>query len=157
MTEIWKPIPGYEGLYEVSDQGRVRNSKHKVLKLCTISGGYQAVSLGRDNSKAVHRLVALAFIGTPPENKKLVLHADGNRTNNFVCNLRYGSHADNSADAKLHGTQVKGERQHVAKMTVNKVLYTRSSVLSIYELAKKFNVTPQCISLIRNRKNWRHV
>ena len=156
-NEIWKPVPGYEGQYEVSNHGRVRNTNGRVLALCTISGGYKAVSLGRNNSKTVHRLVALAFLGPPSNKKTLVLHSDGNRTNNTLDNLRYGSHADNSADAKRHGTQVKGERQHVAKLTQEDVVYIRTSQETSAALAVRFGVTPQCVYLIRMRKNWRHV
>jgi len=155
--EIWRDVPGYEGMYQVSDQGRVRNASGRVLSLCTISGGYKAVSLGRNNSKTVHRLVALAFLGPPSNKNTLVLHSDGNRTNNTLDNLRYGSHADNSADAKRHGTQVKGERQHVAKLTQEDVVYIRTSQETSAALAVRFGVTPQCVYLIRVRKNWRHV
>jgi hypothetical protein len=158
MTEeIWKDIPGYEGLYQVSDQGRVRNAAGRQLALCNVSGGYKAVSLGRNNSKTVHRLVAAAFLEPAPEGARLVLHGDGNRTNNRVDNLRYGSYLDNARDAQKHGTQAKGERQHAAKLTADEVLAIRSSPASIRTLAAQLNVTPQCIQLIRARKNWRHV
>jgi hypothetical protein len=157
MQEVWKAVPGYEGRYEVSDLGHVRNVGGRVLALCTVSGGYKAVSLGRNNSKTIHRLVALAFLGPAPNEKPLVLHNDGDRTNNTLHNLRYGSHADNAADAKRHGTQVKGERQHVAKLTLDNVLAIRNSSDTGTALAAQFGVTPQCINLIRTRKNWRHV
>jgi hypothetical protein len=155
--EIWKPIPGYEGQYEVSDQGRVKNSCGKVLTLCNVSGGYKAVSLGRNNSKIIHRLVAKTFLGTPPQGKNLVLHGDRDRANNCIGNLRYGSHLDNSNDAKMHGTRVQGERQHAAKLTEQDVLFIRTSTLSVPALAQKYSVTRQCIHLVQKRKNWGHV
>ena len=154
--ENWKSIPGYEGRYEVSDHGRVRN-RTKELTLCNVSGGYKAVSLGKNNSKLIHRLVAAAFIGQAPLGKNLVLHGNGNRSDNRLSNLRYGNHKDNSADAKLHGTQVKGDRQHTAKLTVEQVLYIRATDKTGAELAKKFGVTAACISAIIKRKNWHHV
>jgi hypothetical protein len=154
--ETWKAIPGYEGLYEVSDQGRVRSRK-KILALCNVSGGYKAASLGKNNSKLIHRLVAAAFLGPAPSDKKLVLHSNGDRFDNQLSNLRYGSFTDNSADAKLHGTQVKGERQHAAKLTEEQVLYIRASNETGVSLAKKFDVTGACISAIIKRKNWCHV
>lgn len=155
--ENWKAIPGYEGQYEVSDQGRVRNRRGKVLALCNISGGYKAVSLGRNNSKTVHRLVAKTFLGAAPEGKNLVLHGDGDRANNCLANLRYGSHLDNSSDAKMHGTRVCGERQHAAKLTAPDVLLIRASKLPMSVLACEYGVTPQCIYLIQKRKNWSHI
>ncbi len=156
MREQWKAIPGYEGQYEVSDQGRVRSSR-KLLRLCNVSGGYKAVSLGKNNSRLVHRLVALAFIGPPPIGAKLVLHSNGIREDNRLENLRYGSYADNARDAQIHGTQVKGDRQHAAKLTVDKVLAIRTAKETGAELARKYGVTSACISAIRKRKNWRHV
>lgn len=156
MQEVWKPIPGYEGRYEVSNQGRVRSNK-KILALCNVSSGYKAVSLGKNNSKLIHRLVAAAFLGAAPLDKRLVLHGNGDRFDNRLSNLRYGSHKDNSADAKLHGTQAKGERQHAAKLTAEQVLYIRASNETGAALAKKFSVTTACISAIVKRKNWQHV
>jgi hypothetical protein len=156
MQEVWKAIPGYEGQYEVSDQGRVRSNK-KILAVCDVSGGYKAVSLGKNNSKLIHRLVAAAFLGPAPLDKRLVLHGNGDRFDNRLSNLRYGSHKDNSADAKLHGTQAKGERQHAAKLTTEQVLYIRASNETGAALAKKFKVTTACISAVIKRKNWHHV
>ena len=156
MQEVWKAIPGYEGRYEVSDQGRVR-SINKLLVLSSVSGGYKGVSLGKNNSKLVHRLVALAFIGAPPAGKRLVLHGNGDRVDNRLTNLRYGDHNDNAADAKLHGTQVKGDRQHAAKLTTEQVQEIRASNDAYLVLAKKFAVTSACISAVVKRKNWRHV
>ncbi len=156
MEEIWNPIPGYEGQYEASNQGRVRSNK-KILAACNVSGGYKAVSLGKNNSKLIHRLVAAAFLGPAPSGKQLVLHSNGDRYDNRLSNLRYGSHKDNSADAKLHGTQARGERQHAAKLTTEQVLYIRASNETSAALAKKFSVTTACISAIIKRKNWRHV
>jgi hypothetical protein len=157
MQEVWKAIPGYEGRYEVSDQGRVRNARGRVLKLCNVSGGYKAVSLGRNNSKTLHRLVAAAFLGFAQEGKNLVLHANGDRTDNRVENLRYGSHFDNAADAIRHGTQVRGERQYAAKLTLDQVKHIRSEQEPNAVMAKRFGVTSACISAVAKRKNWRHV
>ena len=158
MRETWKAVPGYEGQYEVSDRGRVRSLKRRVvLAPCTVSGGYVAVSLGRNNSKLVHRLVAATFLGAPPTGKHLVLHSDGTRDNNTLENLRYGSHADNSLDAIKHGTQVKGARQHAAKLSAQDVTDIRHSALNQRSLAKYYGVTAACICAIIKRKNWRHV
>ena len=156
MTENWKAVPGHEGRYEVSDRGRVRSSV-KVLAACNVSGGYKAVSLGRNNSMLIHRLVAAAFIGPAQKNTFLVLHYDGNRANNNLENLRYGDHKDNSADARRHKTQVSGERQHAAKLTAYQVKEIRLSSETGRHLANTFGVTSAAISAIRTRKNWSSV
>lgn len=93
MTEIWKPIEGYEGIYEVSDQGRVRNVKRggRLLSCVKVAHGYIAVSLykdGKQRMNLVHRLVALAFIPNP-ENKPQVNHLDGVKEHNTVGNLEW--------------------------------------------------------------------
>jgi hypothetical protein len=156
--EIWKDIPNYEGKYQVSNLGNVKSLiSNKVLVLCTVSGGYKSVSLGRNKSKSIHRLVALAFIGNPPTGASLVLHGDGNRANNALPNLRYGSFKDNAEDAKKHGTQVKGSRQHAAKLNIDQVREILTSKSNGAELAKRFGVTSAAISSIRCRKNWAHV
>jgi hypothetical protein len=107
MEEIWKPIPGYEGLYEVSSHGRVRTFRRKangrLLKPGKASHGYFTVALGRGKSCTLHSLVTAAFLGPKPVGYE-VLHIDGSRTNNCVSNLRYGTRRDNILDAVAHGT-----------------------------------------------------
>lgn len=100
--EIWKPIKDYEGLYEVSNYGRVRSLDHKVaisngnyrtsrgklMSLCKTSHGYLFVSLGRGNKRSIHRLVANAFIENP-YNLPCVNHKDEVKDNNHVENLEW--------------------------------------------------------------------
>lgn len=107
MKEIWKPIDGYEGLYEVSNLGRVRSlefrnnqgaySRLLVMNPTDNGHGYKIVGLtgiGRKRNFYVHRLVAEAFIPNP---KKLPVidHIDHNRANNRVDNLRWITQGDN--------------------------------------------------------------
>jgi hypothetical protein len=109
MQEIWKPVPSYEGRYEVSNLGRVRsyvrNSAGVFLKPGRSTHGYLTVSLGRKNSRTLHSLVAETFIGTRPAGQE-VLHKDGSRTNNCVENLRYGTRSENIRDAVKQGSWV---------------------------------------------------
>lgn len=109
--EEWLPVVGYEDRYVVSSKGRVRSlpsrtGSGRVLKH-TLREGYPKVTLSKDGkstSFGIHRLVAFAFLGNPPDGKELVLHSDGIRTNNDVENLRWGSYSDNVQDAIKHGT-----------------------------------------------------
>jgi hypothetical protein len=153
MTEIWRDVVGFEDAYQVSNIGRVR-SKSRVLKPARITGGYLAVSLGYNKQRTIHRLVAAAFFGPSTQ---MVLHKDGDRQNNVVENLYHGDYFDNAADAIRHGTQVRGERQHAAKLTEDIVRFIRASPESGAALARQLNVTTACIGLIRQRKNWKHV
>lgn len=107
-TTVWKTIPGFPD-YQVSDQGEVRSTKFnrmKVLKPSVDGGGYMQVVLrhdGRQATKRVHQLVALAFIGERPEGLQ-TRHLDGNTLNNASSNLAYGTPAENAADKHIHGT-----------------------------------------------------
>lgn len=107
--EIWKPIAGYEGLYEVSSSGRVRSlgryvnhGKHQYWRCGRIrkpynTDGYISVSLNKDSkciTYQVHRLVAEAFIPNP-DHKEQVNHIDGCKTNNNVENLEWVTRSEN--------------------------------------------------------------
>lgn len=103
--EIWKDIEGYEGLYQVSDLGRVKsliryhNTSWRILTPRLQHNGYLMVTLSKNNIKnqiSVHRLVAFTFISNP-ENKKCVNHKDGNKQNNTLANLEWVTNRENSA------------------------------------------------------------
>lgn len=88
MKEIWKDIESYEGLYWISNLGNVK-SKRKILK--PINGEYLKVGLSKNGvqtTKAIHRLVAEAFV-LNPQNKPMVNHKDENKHNNNVSNLEW--------------------------------------------------------------------
>lgn len=94
IEEIWCPIKGYEGLYEVSDKGRVRSlkfGKERILKPGRMTKGYLTVGLcknGEQKMYLVHRLVAKTFIPNP-DNLPQVNHKDENKENNSVQNLEW--------------------------------------------------------------------
>lgn len=116
VNEIWKPVVGYEGLYEVSSYGNVRSLDRVVTKRNgvnhTVVGrvlserisnkGYRIASI-RDAHKqpktySVHRLVMEAFCGKRPVGKE-INHIDGNRLNNRLENLEYVTHTENMKHA----------------------------------------------------------
>lgn len=93
MIEEWRDVVGYEGLYEVSDWGRVRRNG-KILRPAKIKNGYLLVSLYKNGIVRrvyIHRLVASAFIPNP-QNLPEVNHRDENKTNNAVSNLEWCTH-----------------------------------------------------------------
>lgn len=110
--EVWKPILGYEGLYEISNHGNVRSYKNGKWGIRAepraIFGQkgkhYKTVPLCRDGSKKtrpIHRLVAEAFLPNP-ENLSDVNHKDGNKDNNQVDNLEWCTHAENMRHASIN-------------------------------------------------------
>lgn len=110
--EDWKDIPEYEGIYEVSNKGRVRSAKDKttksklhgtrkwkqrILRQKTDKNGYKRVSLWKnkvDKTHLVHRLVAQAFI-PQVDGKEYINHIDGNPSNNYLENLEWCNHREN--------------------------------------------------------------
>ena len=113
MLEVWKDVIGYEGLYRVSNLGRVKSlckCNEIILKAGMAKSGYFTVCL-HNNKKPlthnVHRLVAQAFIPNL-ENKRYVNHIDGNKQNNILSNLEWVTHGENmkhAYDIGLMGTK----------------------------------------------------
>lgn len=127
--EVWKDIEGYEGLYQVSDKGRVKslgngksgNSKKKILKASKTGGGYMLVNLCKEGNikhYTIHRLVAQAFIDNP-DNLPEVNHKDENKENNAVNNLEWCTKEYNIN----YGTARKrmAEKQSKAVIGISKV------------------------------------
>lgn len=127
-NEEWRAVVGYEGHYEVSNQGRLRSldrvveykngvermHKGKVLKLGKHKFGYLKVELHKDGKIThtnIHRLVLEAFTGPCPDGME-ACHNDGNPTNNTIENLRWGTRSENRQDAVKHGTQSETARTH---------------------------------------------
>ena len=99
MEEIWKAVPNFEGYYEVSNLGRIRNAKSGKLKeQSTTMYGYKDVTLFKHQEKkhfVVHRLVALAFLGEV-KGKDQINHIDHNKQNNVVTNLEWVTALENT-------------------------------------------------------------
>lgn len=119
VTESWLPIPGYEGIYEVSDQGRVRSFKRfpYILSAPHDAYGYPCVSLYIDRGRKtwkVHRLVLFAFVGPMPKGLE-IRHLDGNPANGTLSNLVYGTRSENVSDRVRHGTHHNANKTRCPK------------------------------------------
>lgn len=122
-SEIWKPIKGYEGLYEVSNMGRVRTVERMtynpavlgdgcyrrvpgIIRKPNIMHGQYCVSLRKDNAVKVfriHRLVLDAFVCEQPSPEFVVMHIDGDTSNNSANNLRWATNKEVMVNARSHG------------------------------------------------------
>lgn len=162
IEEVWKDIPGYEGLYQVSNLGRVYSIRNNMIrKLSLDKHGYQVVSLkinGKVKLSKVHRLVLYAFIG---ESEKQVNHLDAVRTNNKIENLEYCTGSENMRHAyKLGNKSQKGSKNTGAKLREQDVIEIKELMKKGYrnsKLARMYNVAPVTISQIRTKTNWSHI
>ena len=134
---MWKPAPGYEGLYEVSRDGRVRsldrrvphaqnkgrNLKGKEKAPMLFPNGYIAYQLcrhGKIKSCLAHRLVCIAFNGPPPDEKPHVNHIDGDKANNVPENLEWVSPSENLKHAH-HVLGVKWTAEQKARREIARI------------------------------------
>jgi hypothetical protein len=179
-VESWKPVVGYEGLYEVSDLGRVRSVgrwerraatartqaytrwRREQLVALVDNKGYPSANLWRDGRGrvvVVHRLVLEAFVGPCPEGEE-GCHNDGDRGNSRLSNLRWDSHIGNAVDAVRRGVIRKGEDCHQARLTdesVREIIELAKTGLPDARIAERFGVTQSAVFRIRRGKAWRHV
>jgi hypothetical protein len=164
MEEIWKPIKGFEGRYDVSNLGRIRSylkrgpgkGTPRFLK-GRIRSGYTRVSLiDWKNDCDVHTLVLSAFSGPRPDGY-VCCHKDNNKQNNCIDNLEWGTQSHNSKD---FGTQACGERQGNSKLHPLDVIVIRERRklgLTFADISKYYNI---CIANTWNicmRKTWKHI
>lgn len=171
--EQWRPIAGYEGLYEVSDMGNVKSLRREVrmpkggiriveekLLVMLYLRGYQRCHLAKDGrvkNAQVHRLVAEAFIPNP-ENKPQVNHKNGIKTDNRASELEWATHRENEDHATVNGLKASGERNSNSVLnpeSVQRLLARREETgLSIYALAGEFGVSKSTVSNIINNNHW---
>lgn len=111
--EIWKDVVGYEGLYQVSNLGRIKSGYKPIILQSGVCRGYLIVNLYKNKkglSRKVHRLVAQAFIPNP-ENKPTVNHKDGNKQNNCVDNLEWATVKEQNIHANKTGLMENAKKK----------------------------------------------
>lgn len=174
-NELWLPIEGWPD-YEVSNKGRVRSKKprykksdgiltpvalkHKYLKVTLCDGPKLRKDL------LVHRIVAFAFLGSPPTSLHEINHKDCDRQFNAVHNLEWVTKSENSIHAVKYGIKVPpplrcpekmahGEQHGQSKLTLLNVLEIRESKESNSVLATRLGVKVNTISRVRNHNSWK--
>lgn len=172
--EQWKEIPGTNGFYSASNEGRIRSepietggpgpTRGNILKQYLKRKGYHGVSIlvpGRKKADGmVHRLVYLAFNGPIPAGMT-VNHKDTNKSNNTPDNLELMTNAENVKHGFANGCYGKrlGTKNNMAKLTEDAARDIKTSypAISVRDLCKKYGVTKHAIYNVINGKCWQHV
>jgi len=169
MSEEWRDVVGYEGIYEVSDQGQVR-------RISTVGGARAGYVLNPDpnarylhvtlsylqekENRTIHSLVAEAFLGSPPGGYQ-VNHKNGEKHDNRVENLEWVTASQNHHHARWVLGRLLGENHPQSKLTKDDVrsirrLYASGDFIQ-QELAERFGIDRTTVSDITRHKHWRHV
>lgn len=171
MIEQWKPVPGYGGFYEASNQGRIRSKdrflakklpngriwarhvKGRLMSLYEDGGGdrlaVRLVHEGIGKSVFVHKLVLLAFVGPCPQGMECC-HWNGVASDNRLLNLRWDTHYENVQDQKRHGTGPKGERHPMTKFSNADI--TAMRCMQLRDAIVEFGISRSHFFRIRNRE-----
>jgi hypothetical protein len=165
-----KTIPNYTD-YLIDDTGIVYSLKHsrtlRPLKQQKTKDNYWTVRLYKDGKWKVfrvHQLVLIAFIGPCPEGMEC-RHLDGNKNNNNLTNLRWGTRSENQQDALRHGTHnynhSVGSECSSAKLNeeqVRMIIYIWNTKLFLQkEIAKMYGISTATVCEIVNKTSWRHL
>jgi hypothetical protein len=166
-SELWLPIAGYEGLYEVSNFGRVKS--FKKARTAILKGGpgtcpmrYRRVTLrghdGLADCRYIHIVVLETFRGPRPMGM-WALHKDGNVENCALSNLYWGTPKENTSDRIRHGIIFTGSRNPNARLSEDEIYSIRSEYaggnVRQHDLAEKYGVSQVQISRITSNSSWR--
>ena len=163
-SETWRPIPGWEDLYSVSDAGRVMSHRRGIIlaQASEYHTGYRSVCLASGPKRVnirIHRAVLLAFVGPLPSGK-VTRHVNGDPRDNRLANLQYGTYSENSEDMAHHGSRLRGEGIRNSKLKAQHVIEIRALVASGQPrtaIAQRFSVSRSTIDDIIRGKRWRHL
>lgn len=170
-VEQWRPIPGFEGFYEVSDLGRVRGVTRELrpgriwqgrLLQQIEDAAYLCVSVHRNGTQRkinVHTLVLEAFVGPRPEGME-ACHGDGNAKNNALSNLRWDTPKANHADMDRHGTRIRGRTHPLATITEDQAREIRARYArgaTQLAIAQQLGTTERIVGCVVRRETWTHI
>lgn len=161
-SEQWKPVVGFEDLYQVSNAGRVRRDG-RVLKNRAQKSGHVSVNLCRHaiaSNHLVHRVVLKAFVGPPPPGMEACHYPDRDPANCNLDNLRWDTRKRNHADKRAHGTSNAGSAHPLAKVTesdVRDMFAYKAAGITQRLIAFSYGISEAQASRIFSGKRWRGV
>jgi len=165
--QAWQPITGFESTHEVSSCGEVRRKERILincngvsrrwpaadLKVTTKSNGYRHITLTNEDGSAktihIHRMVLQSFIGPCPDGFE-ALHSDGDKSNNALSNLRWGTHSENCEDRSRHGSSGK-----VLSFEKAEAIRAMKGRLTQKQIAEKFGVSQCLVSSVQLGRIWK--
>lgn len=169
---MWKDIIGFEGKYQVSDNGEVKSlERHiengsdggmtlqeRILKQTRMPNGYMQVALmnaGVKSVRYVHRLVAEAFLENT-SNLPTVNHINGDKSDNRVCNLEYASYGTNNQHAYDTGLHGRGERHYGAKLRLPdvKMIREKGKYASYEAIGNEYGVSKATVRDVLLHRTW---
>lgn len=167
-TEV-KTIPGFPD-YAISRDGRVWSKPRKysthngkwLIPQCKVDGhlGLRLSERGQGYSRPIHRLMLETFIGPRPDGLEC-RHLNGNKQDNRLSNLCWGTRSENEKDKVRHGTANLGERHGQSKLSeqnVRMIIYMyRTGLFLQREIAEIYNISISIISRIVNKQIWKHL
>lgn len=159
----YRDVPGFPS-YRVGDDGSVWSSKwgrwRRLAARPNHQGRHRVVLLRdlRPYDRYVARLVLETFVGPSPFSGAEALHGDDDKSNNHLGNLRWGTQAENVADAHANGRIRKRATHYAAKLTdadVAEIIRLRAEGMKVVEIGARFNVTHQHVCKLCQGKRWR--
>ena len=163
--EEWRDVEGYEGIYQISNYGRVKSfqkNQVKILKPYLHTGGYLGIGLGRQKKFKIHRLVAATFLDNP-FNLTEVDHIHGNKMDNYFKNLEWVTLKENKRRAFKNRLYPLGEKKYRAKLTNKQVRWIRQNYIprdSEYgasALARKIGVFRETVRDVVTGKTYKNI
>lgn len=169
-VEEWRPAPGYEGIYEVSDHGRVRRSAPgkgtwpgRILSQAA-HNGYFAVTLTKDRRQRrleVHPLICEAWHGPRPSPEHVAAHWDDRPGNNVPPNLRWATRSQNALDSRRNGSMPLGEERSNAILTAAAVRHIRALPArrgaNLAGVAARYGTSKRNVQKVRAGRTWKHL
>ncbi len=174
MKELWLPVKGYEGIYDVSNLGNVKSLSRSFInkrgrrktipehiRIPSINHrGYYRLQLTKSNGDkkiySVHRIVAQHFI-LNPENKPEVNHKNAVKTDNYINNLEWATKSENEIHASVNGLKPYGENHPLAKLNLKQVVLIKKKIKlgeRQIDIAKEFDISRSTICAIKTGRNW---